>query len=96
MAAENVSQDEMQNFFITAPEQIQYSPDLTAGIHGHLTFVSVLNSFLSITPFLGNALILLALSKESSLHPPSKSLLRSLAVTDLCTGLIGTSGGSRP
>ena len=45
--------------------------------------------FLSITAFLGNALIITALRKESSLHPPSKLLLRSLAtVTDLCVGLI--------
>ena len=31
---------------------------------------------------------LIALRKESSLHPPSKVLLRSLATTDLCVGLI--------
>ena len=43
---------------------------------------------MSITSFLGNALILIALHKESSLHPPSKLLLRSLATTDLCVGLI--------
>ena len=61
---------------------------LTSGLHGHLTFLSVLNSFLSVTAFLGNSLILIALHKESSLHPPSKLLLRSLATTDLCVGLI--------
>ena len=60
----------------------------TAGIHGQLTFISVLNIFLSITAFLGNALVLVALRKESSLHPPSKLLLRNLATTDLCVGLI--------
>ena len=64
------------------------SPDLTAGLHGQLIFISVLNSFLPITAFLGNALILIALHKESSLHPPSKLLLRCLATTDLCVGLI--------
>ena len=53
-----------------------------------MTFLSVLNSFLSVTAFLGNALILIALRKESSLHPPSKLLLRNLATTDLCVGLI--------
>ena len=57
-------------------------------IHGQLTFLSVLNIFLSITAFLGNSLILAAPRKESSLHPPSKLLLRSLATTDLCVGLI--------
>ena len=44
--------------------------------------------FLSLTAFLGNALILIAFHKESSLHPPSKLLLRNLAATDLCVGLI--------
>ena len=53
-----------------------------------MIFLSVLNIFLSVTAFLGNALILVALRKESSLHPPSKVLLRSLATTDLCVGLI--------
>ena len=43
---------------------------------------------MSVTAFLGNSLILIALNKESSLHPPSKLLLRSLAITDLCVGLI--------
>ena len=50
--------------------------------------ISVLNIFLSITAFLGNVLILAALCKESSLHPPSKLLLRSLPTSDLCVGLI--------
>ena len=69
-------------------EQLVCSAGPSAGIHGHLTFLSVLNIFLSITAFLGNVLILAALRKESSLHPPSKLLLRSLATTDLCVGLI--------
>ncbi len=47
-----------------------------------------LNIFLSITASLGNSLILVALHKESSLHPPTKLLFRCLAVTDLCVGLI--------
>ena len=64
------------------------SPGLAAGQQGHLTFISVLNSFLSLTTFLGNALILVALHKESSLHPPSKLLLRCLATTDLCVGIV--------
>ena len=38
--------------------------------------------------FLSIASFLVALSKESSLHPPSKFLLRSLAATDLCVGII--------
>ena len=61
---------------------------LTDKQSGHLTFILVLSSFLSVSAFLGNALILIALHKESSLHPPSKLLLRSLTTTDLCVGLI--------
>ena len=71
-----------------AYDQLVCSAGFTAGIHGQLTFLSVLNIFVSITAFLGNSLILAALRKESSLHPPSKLLLRSLATTDLCVGLI--------
>ena len=61
---------------------------LTAGTHGQLRFISVLNSFLCITAVLGNGLIVVALRRESSLHPPSKLLLSNLATTDLCVGLI--------
>ena len=48
----------------------------------------MINIFLSITAFLGNTLILVALRKESSLHRPSKLLYRNLAITDLCVGII--------
>jgi len=85
MATESVSGDEKQNTFMIV---LYCSSNKTAGIHGQLTFISALNAFLSITAFLGNALILVALRKESSLHPPSKLLLRCLASTDLCVGLI--------
>ena len=69
-------------------EQLYCSANLHAEIHGQLIFISVLNIFGSITAFLGNALILVVLRKESSLHPPSKLLLSNLAATDLCVGLI--------
>ena len=49
---------------------------------------SALNIFLSITASLGNALILIALHKVSSIHPPTKLFFRCLAVTDLCVGLL--------
>jgi len=45
--------------------------------------------FLLITAFLGNPLIQVALYKESSLHPPTKFLLRTLSASDLCDGLTG-------
>ena len=61
---------------------------LTDGIHEQLIYLSAFNIFLSITAFLGNFLILVALRNETSLHPPSKFLYRCLATTDLCVGLI--------
>ena len=64
------------------------SPGLAAVLRGHLTFISVFNSFFSLTAVFGNALILITLHKVSTLHPPSKFLLRCLATTDLCMGLI--------
>ncbi|XP_078355581.1 adenosine receptor A3-like [Oculina patagonica] len=54
----------------------------------YITIASVC-IFLTITATLGNSLILFALHKDTSLHPPSKVLLRSLAMTDLCVGVLG-------
>ena len=64
------------------------SAEFIGEVDSELIFLSVLNSLLSITAFLGNALILVALHKESSLHPPSKLLYRNLAIADLCVGII--------
>ena len=64
------------------------APEIREGIHNQLICLSVINSFLSITAFLENTLILVALHKESSLHAPSKLLFRTLATTDLCVGII--------
>ena len=64
------------------------SPSLVAGFQQQSISFSAINIFLSITAFLGNFLILVALNKESSLHPPSKLLYRSLATTDLLVGLV--------
>lgn len=44
--------------------------------------------FLAVTAFVGNILILIALHKISSLHPPSKLLFRCLAVTDIFVALV--------
>ena len=54
-------------------------------------FVAALNIFLSITSSLGNALILVALHVETSLHSPTKLLFRCLAITDLCFGVFSQS-----
>ena len=64
------------------------SPSLVVGFQQQSISFSAINIFLSITAFLGNFLILVALNKESSLHPPSKLLYRSLATTDLLVGLV--------
>ena len=88
MTTANFSGDEFQKLTIFTFSELHCLPDLTTGIYGHLTLISVLNSFLSIAAFFGNTLVLVALRKESSLHPPSKLLLRNLAATDLCVGLI--------
>ena len=45
------------------------------------------NIILSITAFLGNALILIALRNVSSLYPPTKLLFQCLAMTDFDVGL---------
>jgi hypothetical protein len=83
MAATNFTGDEKQKKL----QQIYCSADFAEEIHNQLRSLSVINIFLSITAFLGNTLILVALRKESSLNLPSKLLLRSLAATDLCVGL---------
>ena len=70
-----------------------------AGLNCHLirnfsnfsTFTEVfvaLNIASSITATLGNALILIALQKESILNPPSKLFLRCMAFSDLSVGLL--------
>ena len=61
----------------------------TSSLHGNQYMLSLtaLNVILAITASFGNALILVALRKDSSLHPPSKLMFRCLTVTDLCVGL---------
>ena len=62
----------------TSATQVRTSDAILAG----------LNIFLAITASLGNALILIALHKVTSIYPPTKLLFRCLAVTDLLVGLI--------
>jgi len=57
------------------------------GTHQKIVY-STVNSMLALIAFLGNILIIVALQKVCSLHPPSKLLLGCLATTDLCVGLI--------
>jgi len=85
MAMTNFTRDEnhQQTF-----QQVYCLEASTGNIHNQLTIFSVIILLLSITAFLGNALILVALRRESSLHPPSKVLYCSLATTDFFVGLI--------
>ena len=53
-----------------------------------IVFIFSFNIFLAFTATLGNTLILIALHKVSSIHPPTKCLLRCLAMTDFCVGVI--------
>ena len=71
----------------TYTELVVSSP-FVGGFQQYSIFLSAVNILLSLTAFLGNALILVALHKESSLHPQSKLLYRCLATTDLCVGLV--------
>ena len=77
----------MANWTGDASDSSKLSQESTSST-GVTAFRSALNIFLAINATLGNALILIALHKVSSLFPPTKLFFRSLAVTDLCVGLI--------
>ncbi|XP_074630885.1 histamine H2 receptor-like [Acropora palmata] len=64
------------------------SVELTGTTHTPLICLAVINILLSVAAFIGNLLVLVALGKESPLHPPSKLLLRSLTTTDLFVGVV--------
>ena len=84
MALTNFTEDENHKKVV----ELYCSAELFRGLDGELIFLSSLNVFLSIAAFLGNTLTLVALHKETSLHPPSKFLYHNLAITDLCVGII--------
>ena len=67
--------------------ELYCSVELT-NVNDELIVLSTLNIFLSITAFLGNTLIFTALRRKNSLYPPSKLLYRTLAITDLCVGVV--------
>ena len=84
MAVTNFTQGKNQ----ATIQELYCSAEFTREVHSDLICLSALNIFLSVTAFLGNTLILVALHKETSLHLPSKLLYRNLAITDLCVGII--------
>ena len=85
MALTNFTEDENR---LKPFRELICSAEHMRDVDGEFIFLSALSIFLSITAFLGNTLILVALHKETSLHPPSKLLYRNLAITDLCVGII--------
>ena len=85
MALTNFTKDESESRQLS---QCSHIDEFTGEVDGEFIFLSVVNTLLSVTAFLGNTLILVALHKETSLHPPSKVLFCSLALTDLFVGII--------
>ena len=89
MAETNLTKDGAQT---NAIEDFRCSPFLAGGLQPQsIHFSATVYIILSITIFLGNSLILVALHKVSSLHPPSKLLYRCLATTDLLVGIFSQS-----
>ena len=84
MALENFTEDENHK----TVQELFCAAEFVRGVESELIFLSALNIIFFITAFLGNTLILVALHKETSLHPPSKLLYRNLAITDLCVSII--------
>ena len=69
-------------------EELVCSSSLAGEFEQYALRLSAVMIFFSLTAFLGNSLILVALHKVSFLHPPSKLLYRSLATSDLLVGLV--------
>ena len=67
---------------------IYCSEKLVRGSKNQVTYLSVIYIVLGITTIVGNTLILIALHKNTSLHQPSKALLRNLVASDLCIGFV--------
>ncbi|XP_068726514.1 adenosine receptor A2a-like [Montipora capricornis] len=76
------NQNDADNSYYLLMKQSTTIPTETAKI------LAGVNIFLAIAASLGNGVILMALPKVSSVHPPTKLLFQCLAVTDLCVGVI--------
>ena len=85
MAATKSTGDETQTKTF---EELVCSSSLAGELQQYSLLLSAVNIFFSLTAFLGNSLIFVALHKISSLHAPSKLLYRCLATTDLLVGLV--------
>ena len=69
------------NLNISRIPGMEFSADIAEAL------IAAVNILFSITSSLGNILILIALRKVTSLHPPTKLLFQCLAITDLGVGL---------
>ena len=68
--------------------KIYCSEKLIRGEAKWAVYIFVIYVLLGITAIVGNTLILIALHKNTSLHQPSKALLRNLVASDLCVGFV--------
>ena len=73
----NVTPADVENITLNFTVPVELSMDIIAAV----------NILFSITASLGNTLILVALRKVTSLHPPTKLLFQCLAITDLGVAL---------
>ena len=64
------------------------SKELTQGLDNQIICLSVINTLFAITAFVGNTVILIAFHKETSLHQPSKALIRNLVASDVCVSFV--------
>ena len=85
MAANNLTGERTQTKTF---QELRCSPSLAGGLQQQSIYIATVNIFLSVSALIGNSLVLVALRKESSLHPPSKVLYLCLATTDLLVGLL--------
>ena len=69
-------------------EELICSPSLAGGLQRQSIYFTAVHILLSLMALSGNFLILVALHKESPLHPPSKVLYRCLAATDLLVSIV--------
>ena len=58
------------------------------GDYNNVISICVVNTPFSLTAFLGNAVVLSAIYKTSSLHSPTNNLLACLTASDLAIGLV--------
>ena len=73
---------------------IYCSEEFNQGLDNQIIWLSMINLLLGITAIVGNTVILIALHKETSLHRPSKVLLRNLVASDLCVGFVQLAFGA--